>query len=58
MSDNIYFDNIIVTDNLADAKEFAAQTFDLKVLKVNKGMVSISVSVLFIGKKNSFKSLI
>ncbi|XP_068244436.1 calnexin isoform X2 [Palaemon carinicauda] len=37
MSDNILFDNIIVTDNVADAVQFAQDTFDLKVMKMEKG---------------------
>lgn len=31
MSDNILFDNIIVTDDKAVADEWAANTFDLKM---------------------------
>merc|ERR1712203_1171652 len=30
MSDNIYFDNFLITDNLALADAFARETFDLK----------------------------
>ena len=30
MSDNIYFDNFLITDNLALADTFARETFDLK----------------------------
>jgi len=30
MSDNIYFDNIIITDSLVDAHELSEQTFQLK----------------------------
>ncbi|KAF2363488.1 Calreticulin/calnexin [Trinorchestia longiramus] len=37
MSDNIFFDNIIITDNIAEAKQFAAETFDLKFAKLEKG---------------------
>lgn len=37
MSDNILFDNILVTDNIADAYQFAQDTFDLKVMNMEKG---------------------
>ena len=30
MSDNIYFDNFLITDNMALADAFARETFDLK----------------------------
>ena len=39
MSDNIMFDNIIVADSVADAAQFAQETFDLKVMKMEKGQV-------------------
>lgn len=39
MSDNILFDNILVTDNVAEAYQFAQETFDLKVMKIEKGQV-------------------
>nr|XP_053654544.1 calnexin-like isoform X2 [Cherax quadricarinatus] len=37
MSDNILFDNLIITDNVADANRLAQETFDLKVMKMEKG---------------------
>ncbi|KAA0203708.1 hypothetical protein HAZT_HAZT008986, partial [Hyalella azteca] len=37
MSNNILFDNIFISDNIAEAKEFAAETFDLKIAKLEKG---------------------
>ncbi len=35
MSDNIYFDNLLITDSLALADAYAADTFDLKMSKLN-----------------------
>ena len=40
MSDNILFDNLLVTDNMADANQLAAETYDLKIMKLEKGQVS------------------
>lgn len=40
MSDNIYFDNFLITDNVDEAEQIAAETFDLKIAKLNKGEVS------------------
>lgn len=37
MSDNILFDNIIVTDSVSDAYQFSQETFDLKIYKMEKG---------------------
>lgn len=39
MSDNILFDNLIVTDNMAEANQLAAETYDLKIMKLEKGQV-------------------
>lgn len=39
MSDNILFDNLIVTDNVAEANQLAAETYDLKIMKLEKGQV-------------------
>lgn len=41
MSDDILFDNIMITDNIQDAQQFAAETFDLKIMKLEKGQVSL-----------------
>ncbi|TRY71728.1 hypothetical protein TCAL_03416 [Tigriopus californicus] len=35
MSDDIYFDNLLITDSLDIAKEWSADTFDLKVQKLD-----------------------
>lgn len=43
MSDNILFDNLIVTENIADAYHLAQETFDLKVMKLEKGQVYLYV---------------
>ena len=36
MSKDIYFDNILITDDLEQANAWAADTFDLKVTKIDK----------------------
>ncbi|XP_071550099.1 calnexin-like isoform X2 [Panulirus ornatus] len=41
MSDNILFDNLIVAENVADAYRLAQETFDLKVMKLEKGQVGV-----------------
>nr|XP_045598008.1 calnexin-like isoform X1 [Procambarus clarkii] len=41
MSDNILFDNIIITDNIGDASRLAQETIDLKVMKLEKGQVGV-----------------
>jgi calnexin len=40
MSDNILFDNIIITDSLIVAEQYAADSFDIKRLKLDKQAVS------------------
>ena len=35
MSEGIYFDNLLVTDNLGLANAYAAETFDLKMSKID-----------------------
>ena len=35
MSDNIYFDNLLITDNLHLADSYAAETFSLKQAKID-----------------------
>lgn len=39
MSSSILFDNIVVTDSVEQARSWAAQTFDLKVSKLDKESV-------------------
>ena len=34
MSDMIYFDNILITDDLSQANSWAAATYDLKMSKI------------------------
>lgn len=41
MSDDILFDNIMVTDSIQDAQQFASETYDLKIMKLEKGQVSL-----------------
>ena len=54
MSDNIYFDNFLITDNLALADAFARETFDLKQAadaSANGNMFRFRLQkVLFYGK--------
>ena len=35
MSENIYFDNLLITDNLVHANKYAGDTFDLKMSKID-----------------------
>lgn len=46
MSDNILFDNIIITDDKAVAERWAAETFDLKRNLVDKDQVHGSCNSL------------
>lgn len=41
MSKDILFDNIIITEELAVADKWAADTFDKKRLKITKDSVSV-----------------
>ncbi|KAK4319515.1 hypothetical protein Pmani_009553 [Petrolisthes manimaculis] len=52
MSDDIFFDNIIVTDNIQDAQQFAAETFDLKIMKLEKGQVGVFRRIINYSNKN------
>jgi hypothetical protein len=40
MSDNILFDNIIITDSLIVAEQYAADSFDIKRFRLDKQAVS------------------
>ncbi|KAG0711660.1 Calnexin [Chionoecetes opilio] len=46
MSDNILFDNLIVTDSINDAYQLAAETFDLKIMKLEKGQTTLWAKIL------------
>lgn len=52
MSDNILFDNILVTDNVAEAYQFAQETFDLKVMKIEKGQTGVIRRIINYSNKN------
>jgi hypothetical protein len=39
MSDHILFDNLLVTDSLLQAEEWAADSFDIKRIKLDKQAV-------------------
>nr|AIF71174.1 calnexin [Penaeus japonicus] len=52
MSDNILFDNIVVTDNVAEAYQFAQETFDLKVMKIEKGQAGVFRRIINYSNKN------
>lgn len=62
MSKDIFFDNVIITDDLAVADHWAAATFDKKRQKIAKDSVSIFFNASLISnlqnvvKKNIFKS--
>lgn len=47
MSNQILFDNIIVTDDPAVAAQWAVQTFDLKRKKIEKEAVGVKNVFLF-----------
>lgn len=40
MSDGIYFDNIVITDDKSVAEQWAKETWELKRKKVDKGAVN------------------
>jgi len=40
MSDNILFDNIIITDSLIVAEQYASDSFDIKRFRLDKQAVS------------------
>ena len=48
MSDNILFDNIIITDDKAVSEQWAAETFDLKRNLVDRDQVSTASRFLFL----------
>ena len=53
MSDNIYFDNFLITDNLALADAFARETFDLKQAadaSANGNMFRFCLLKIFLGE--------
>ncbi|CAL4064048.1 unnamed protein product, partial [Meganyctiphanes norvegica] len=52
MSDNIYFDNLLITDSVPEAYAFAAETFDLKVQKIEKGNTGTFQRILNYSNKN------
>lgn len=52
MSDNILFDNLIVTDNTAEADQLAADTYDLKIMKLEKGQVGVFRRIIKYSNKN------
>lgn len=44
MSDHILFDNLLVTDSLQQAEEWATDSFDIKRIKLDKQAVSINTT--------------
>jgi len=52
MSKDIYFDNILITDNLEQADKWAQDTFDLKVTKIDKGEGGMFARLLDYSNKN------
>lgn len=43
MSQDILFDNIIITDEISVANKWAADTYDLKKMKIDRESVSYSL---------------
>jgi len=52
MSDNIYFDNILITDDIALADKFAGETFDLKKEVIDAAGGNIFQRILAYSNKN------
>ncbi|XP_076055106.1 calnexin-like isoform X2 [Oratosquilla oratoria] len=52
MSDNILFDNILITDNVAEAYQFAQETFNLKIDKLEKGQAGVMRRILNYSNKH------
>jgi calnexin len=52
MSKDIYFDNILITDDLEQANAWAADTFDLKVTKIDKSEGGMFARLLDYSNKN------
>ena len=46
MSNGIFFDNIIITDSENEAYQFAQETFDLKIIKIDRGQVRFTTYIL------------
>lgn len=46
MSNNILFDNIIITEDITVAEDWAAETFNKKRLKIHKESVSGTVRLM------------
>jgi calnexin len=40
MSDDILFDNLLITDSLITAEQWSADSFDIKTIKLDKQAVS------------------
>lgn len=56
MSSSILFDNIVITDSVEQARNWAAQTFDLKVSKLDKESVRIIFILLSYSPQGFFKA--
>lgn len=52
MSDDIYFDNLLITDNLALANTYAADTFELKMTKIDVASGGMFRRILEYSNKN------
>lgn len=52
MSNMIYYDNIIITDSLEQANAWAAETFDVKLTKINKAEGGMVARLLDYSNKN------
>merc|ERR1712029_382512 len=52
MSNDIYFDNVLVTSDLAVADEWAADTYDLKVQKLDQNNAGMVKRIINYSNKN------
>lgn len=54
MSSSILFDNILITDSLAVADDYASKTYDLKKRKIDADSVSNFFSMISLFKTSFF----
>lgn len=52
MSDQLYFDNLLITDNRAIADKWSAETFDLKVQKLDANDAGLFRRILLYSNRN------
>jgi len=52
MSDNIYFDNLLITDNMLHANKYASDTYELKMSKIDAASGGMFRRILDYSNKN------